>query len=168
MTEIQCKSKTSGGGIFVTNASGSKYAERMAEKALEAMFMTLQESHKSLESKFLHSLDEIGSLKVRIRTLESSSVSFKNIRHRFLSVFKKKKYGEGILTNSDKKWISAGNDDAHNGKYDAVLYISERKDNNVFETLYDIHPAIANSQVSQQNDVVRVGEANINRRRFGH
>jgi hypothetical protein len=136
------------GEIFVTNASGSKYAERMAEsKALEGMLMTLQESHRSLESQFLRSLDEIGSLKVRIRALESSSVSFKNIRHRFLSVFKKKKYGEGILTNSDTKWISAGNDDAHDGnaKYDAVLYTSERKDYNVFKTLYGIHPAIANS-----------------------
>jgi len=161
------------GEVFVGNTRGMKYAEKMAEsKALESRLSnveeslkSLQESHQSLQESqqsFQEShqslqeshqslqeshQSERARLLERISNLESNNAAFTGIRNRFLSVFKRTKYGEGALNGADEKWISAGNNEAHGGnaKFDSTLYTTERKDYNVYKTLYGIHPSIVNS-----------------------
>ena len=133
------------GEIFVGNTRGMKYAEKMAEsKALESRLSNLEESHQSLQDRFV---EEQARLLKRINNLESNNTTFLAIRNRFLSVFKRTKYGEGALNGTDEKWISGGNNVAHGGnaKFDSTLYTTERKDYNVYKTLYGIHPSIVNS-----------------------
>ncbi|KAL1848769.1 hypothetical protein Plec18170_007780 [Paecilomyces lecythidis] len=91
-----------------------------------------------------------------IRPIERSkdrASGFDDLRHRFLSMFKRDKMNHenplNTLTLPDNFWISEGNQTVHGGdcRKDAELYYptGARQDFNVYTELYGFHPGVVRS-----------------------
>jgi len=97
--------------------------------------------------------DEIRTLKIRlvevektIADLQKGSEGFENLRHRFISTYKRDKMQEELLPH-EYNWIDDGNIAAHSGncKYDANLYFRgnrPRKDFKVYNSIYGLPPGV--------------------------
>lgn len=89
----------------------------------------------------------------RIERRKDRASGFDDLRHRFLSVFKRDKMNYenplNTLTLSDEFWISEGNQTVHGGdcRRDAELYYptGARQDFNVYTELYGFHPGVVRS-----------------------
>ncbi|PUU79212.1 hypothetical protein B9Z19DRAFT_911862, partial [Tuber borchii] len=83
-------------------------------------------------------------LEEEVGDLASSSVGYKQLRHRFLSTFKRDKLG--IITDRDQDYIGGGNVSAHGGDavVDSQLYkgIGSRDDFATFKRLYGFPPQV--------------------------
>jgi hypothetical protein len=125
--------------------------------ALKQANLTLRDEISTLKEANLSLQDQISNLKQesslmehnlvtksdQITALEQCSSLLLDIRHRFLSVYKR---DNKILplTQHDDEWVMSGNLEAHcgNAKLDATLYFEDRNDTAVYMSLYGVHPLI--------------------------
>jgi hypothetical protein len=124
------------GELFVGNRRGLNLAERF--RILEQQVGGLQQQVAEIPSM----KTKIASLEDRVSGLTCSLDSYKLLRKRFISTYKRDKFENA--TDSDRKIIGVGNLWAHGGDavVDAQLYqdLSGRRDFSVFTKLYGLLP----------------------------
>ena len=129
-----------GGKPFVGNRRSPEFAG-LAERTrvLEEQAQISQERIVTLEI-------DVGSLGERVSSLTTSLDTYKFLRNRFISTFKRYKLGNA--TAADKRLIAEGNASAHGGDavVDAMLYQTQttnsRRDPSAYKRLYGFNPLV--------------------------
>jgi hypothetical protein len=133
-------------GEIVTygNLAGRELLKEINEKRemfkrFEGMIEKLEKRDADKEFRIVDLEHHVSDLQGHIKTLSQASKGYREVRHRFLEVYRRDFLG-GINRQGHKK-IGTGNEAAHNGDAitDAYLYTSgERHDETVLVDLYGL------------------------------